>query len=47
MQYLDDEDYEPTTLFVGMEVINDLRNIDTFVEYSKVGNTDMLQRGFR
>lgn len=46
MQYLDDEDYTPTTLFVGMEVLNDLRNIDTFVEANKVGNTDMLDRGF-
>jgi len=46
MQYLDDENYTPTTLFVGMEVLNDLRNIDTFVEANKVGNTDMLQRGF-
>ena len=46
MQYLDDEDYTPTTLFVGMEVLNDLRNIDTFVEANKVGNTEMLQRGF-
>ncbi len=46
MQYLDDKDYTPTTFFVGMEVINDLRNIDTFVEYQKVGNTDMMQRGF-
>ena len=46
MQHLDDEDYSPTTLFVGMEVLNDLRNIDTFVEANKVGNTDMLQRGF-
>jgi HK97 family phage major capsid protein len=46
MQYLDDADYTPTTLFVGMEVLNDLRNIDTFVEASKVGNTEMLQRGF-
>ncbi len=46
MQYLDDEDYTPTTLFVGMEVLNDLRNIDTFVEANKAGNTDMLQRGF-
>lgn len=46
MQYLDDEDYTPTTLFVGMEVLNDLRNIDTFVEANKVGNTDMLQKGF-
>ncbi len=46
MQYLDDSDYTPTTLFVGMEVLNDLRNIDTFVDANKVGNTDMLQRGF-
>ena len=46
MQYLDDEDYTPTTLFVGMEVLNDLRNIDTFVEANKVGNTEMLDRGF-
>jgi len=46
MQYLDDSDYTPTTLFVGMAVLNDLRNIDTFVEANKVGNTDMLKRGF-
>lgn len=46
MQYLDDEDYTPTTLAVGMEVLNDLRNIDTFVEADKAGNTEMLQRGF-
>ena len=46
MQYLEDADYTPTTLFVGMEVLNDLRNIDTFVEANKVGNRDMLERGF-
>jgi len=46
MQNLEDNDYDPTTLFVGMEVLNDLRNIDTFVEANKVGNTDMLKRGF-
>jgi len=46
MQYLEDDDYTPTTLFVGMEVLNDLRNIDTFVEANKVGNTEMLERGF-
>ena len=46
MQYLDDADKNPTTLFVGMEVLNDLRNIDTFVEANKSGNTDMLTRGF-
>lgn len=46
MQFLDDKDYTPTTLFVGMEVLNDLRNIDTFIEANKVGNTEMLMRGF-
>lgn len=46
MQYLHDEDYEPTTFLIGMEVLNDLQNIDTFVEANKVGNTEMLQRGF-
>lgn len=46
MQYLDDADYTATTMFVGMEVLNDLRNIDTFVEANKVGNTEMLDRGF-
>lgn len=46
MQYLDDADYTPTSLLVGNEVLNDLRNIDTFVEADKVGNTEMLQRGF-
>ena len=46
IQYLDDEDYSATTLFIGMEVLNDLRNIDTFVEANKVGNRDMLERGF-
>ena len=46
MQYLEDSDYTPTTLFVGMEVLNDLRNIDTFVLYQNIGNTDMLDAGF-
>jgi len=46
MQYLDDADFEPTTLFIGMEVLNDLRNIDTFVEANKIGNTDMLTKGY-
>lgn len=46
LQNLEDNDYEGTDVLVGTEVINDLRNIDTFVEFSKVGNTEMLQRGF-
>ena len=46
MQYLEDADYAATTMFVGNEVLNDLRNIDTFVEADKVGNREMLEKGF-
>ncbi len=46
MQYLEDNDYTPTSVLVGAEVLNDLRNIDTFVEANKVGNTEMINRGF-
>lgn len=46
IQYLNDADATPTDFIIGMEVLNDLQNIDTFVEYQKVGNTEMLQRGF-
>lgn len=46
VQYLEDADKVFTDFIVGNEVVNDLRNIDTFVEYSKVGNTEMLTRGF-
>lgn len=47
MQHLDDADKVSTDYIVGFEVLNDLRNIDTFVEANKVGNTDMIQRGFQ
>src|SRR3990167_9704752 len=46
IQYLEDEDKVATDFLVGFEVLNDLRNIDTFVEFQKVGNTEMFQRGF-
>ena len=46
MQYLEDSDYRGTTFFVGMEVLNDLRNIDTFVEANKMGNRELLAQGF-
>ena len=46
MQYLDDSDYEGTSMLIGNEVLQDLRNIDTFVEFQKAGNTDMLKTGF-
>ena len=43
---VEENDYTPTDILVGNEVANDLRNIDTFVEANKAGNTDMMQRGF-
>lgn len=46
IQYLNDDDKNPTDFIIGFEVLNDLQNIDTFVEFQKVGNTEMLQRGF-
>lgn len=46
VQYLEDSDKDGTSIAIGNEVLNDFRNIDTFVEYSKVGNTDMLNKGF-
>ena len=47
MQGIEDNDFTPTDMLIGNEVLNDLRNIDTFVEAQKVGNTDMIQRGFQ
>lgn len=46
MQNVENNDYTPTTFLVGNEVVTDLRNIDTFTEADKIGNTEMLQRGF-
>lgn len=43
---LEDNDYTPSTLLVGNEVLHDLRNIDTFVEADKLGNREMLETGF-
>jgi len=43
---VEDNDYSPTDYLLGNEQVNDLRNIDTFVEANKAGNTEMLQRGF-
>lgn len=47
MQGLEDNDYQPTDVLIGTEVLNDLRNIDTFVEAQKAGDTSMLSTGFR
>jgi len=46
MYDVEDNDYTPTDYLVGNEVVSDLRNIDTFVEADKSGNTEMLTRGF-
>jgi hypothetical protein len=46
MQYLEDSDYTPSTMFVGPEFANDLRNIDTFVEANKLGTREMFETGF-
>jgi HK97 family phage major capsid protein len=46
LQYLEDKDKVGTDFIIGFKILNDLRNIDTFVEYQKVGNTEMMQRGF-
>ncbi len=43
---IENADFEPTDLIVGNEVANDLRNIDTFVEANKAGNTQMMSTGF-
>lgn len=40
------EDYQPTDYLAGNSVIQDLRNIDTFVEADKAGNTEMMSTGF-
>ena len=47
IQYLEDADKKATDFIIGFEVLNDLRNIDTFVEFQKVGNTEMMSRGFQ
>ena len=43
---LHNSDFVPSDLIIGYEVLNDLQNIDTFVEFQKVGNTEMLQKGY-
>lgn len=47
MEYVEDSDYEPTSMLVGNEVMTDLRNIDSFTEYNKSGDQEMLRTGFR
>jgi HK97 family phage major capsid protein len=40
MQNLEADNYRPSHMIVGVEVANDLRNIDTFVEADKSGVND-------
>lgn len=44
MQGIEEENYTPTHMIVGVEVANDLRNIDTFVEADKAGISDPSKR---
>lgn len=45
MQYVEDSDFRATTMYIGPEVLNDLRNIDTFVEVDKSGSPEALRNG--
>jgi len=44
MQGLEEENYTPTHMVIGVEVANDIRNIDTFVEADKAGINDPSKR---
>jgi HK97 family phage major capsid protein len=39
-------DFKATDMLIGPEFLNDLRNIDVFVEANKFGNREMMDRGF-
>jgi len=47
MLNLEGQDYDATDYLIGPEVLRDLRNIDTFVEANKAGDTDILRTGFK
>lgn len=44
MQNLEDADFVPTDLVLGNEVVNDFRNIDTFAEADKWGDSTSMNR---
>ncbi len=46
MQYLEDSDANPTDFVCGMEVVNDIRNIDTFFEADKSGGNNAITGNF-
>lgn len=46
MQYVENADFTPDTMVLGVEVANDIRNIDTFAEADKFGSREMQEKGF-
>ncbi len=46
MEAVESQDFEPSDMILGLEVLRDLRNIDTFVEADKAGNREMMSTGF-
>jgi len=46
MQYLEDADHTPTDWILGTEAVNDVRNINTFVEAQRYGTDQMMKTGF-
>uniref|UniRef100_A0A6H1ZNQ2 Putative capsid protein n=1 Tax=viral metagenome TaxID=1070528 RepID=A0A6H1ZNQ2_9ZZZZ len=42
---LRENDFEPDTLFVGPKVLNDLENIDSFMEANKIGDSSNIRNG--
>jgi hypothetical protein len=46
VNYVEEADFNPTTILLGNEVAMDLRNIDTFYEADKAGTTEMRENGF-
>ena len=44
MQNLEAANYTPTDMICGVEVVNDIRNLDTFTEADKAGINDPSQR---
>lgn len=46
IQYLEDNDASPSDIIIGMEVANDVRNIDTFFEAMRSGGTNAISNNF-
>lgn len=46
MQQIEEQDYEPTAYVINPKQVNELRQIDTFVEADKVGDRRTFTNGF-